>query len=71
MIDFVNFKIMSAQFFGCAYTDRVCVRVFIRMSTHTYMRICIYTVFLKKNPETYLVREYVRRSSIFKSYILI
>jgi hypothetical protein len=32
--DFVNLKIKSAQFFGCAHRDRVCVRVFIGVSAH-------------------------------------
>jgi hypothetical protein len=30
--DFVNLKIKSAQFFGCAHRDKVCVRVFIGVS---------------------------------------
>jgi hypothetical protein len=69
--DFVNFKIMSAQFSGGTHRGNVCMRVFIRVSAHTYMSICVCTIFLKKITETYLVRESVRKSSIFKSYILI
>jgi hypothetical protein len=46
--DFVNLKIKPAQSFGCAHMDRIYVRVFIEVSAHTYMSICIYTVFLKK-----------------------
>jgi hypothetical protein len=49
MTDFVNLKINSAQSFRCAHKDRVCVYVFIWVSARTYMRICIYTVFLKKH----------------------
>jgi hypothetical protein len=44
LIDFVNLKIKSIQFFGGAHKDRVCVRVFIEMSTYTYMSIYIYNV---------------------------
>ncbi len=51
MIDFVNLKIKSAQFFRGAYKGRMCVRVFIGVSARTCMSICVYVVFLKKcNP---------------------
>jgi hypothetical protein len=46
--DFMNLKIKSAQSFGCAHRDRVCVHMFIGVSAHTCMNICVYTVFLKK-----------------------
>jgi hypothetical protein len=46
--DFMNLKIKSAQSFGCAHRDRVCVYMFIGVSAHTCMNICVYTVFLKK-----------------------
>jgi hypothetical protein len=46
--DFVNLKIKPAQSFRSAYRGRVCVRVFIGVSTHTCISICICTVFLKK-----------------------
>jgi hypothetical protein len=46
--DFVNLKIKSAQFFRGTHKDRLCVRVFIRVSAHTYMSIYVCTVFLKK-----------------------
>jgi hypothetical protein len=49
MTDFVNLKIKPAQSFGGAHRGRVCVRVFIGVSARTYMSICVYTVFLKKN----------------------
>jgi hypothetical protein len=45
--DFVNLKIKPAQYFEGAHKDRVCVRIFIWVSAHTYMSICICTV-LKK-----------------------
>jgi hypothetical protein len=46
--DFMNLKIKPAQSFGCAHRGRVCVRVFIGLSAHTCMSICVYTMFLKK-----------------------
>jgi hypothetical protein len=49
VIDFVNLKIKPAQSFGGAHSGRVCVRVFIKMSAHTCMSICVCTVFLKKS----------------------
>jgi hypothetical protein len=44
--DFVNLKIKSAQSFGGAHRDSVCVHVFIGVSAHTRMSICVCTVFL-------------------------
>jgi hypothetical protein len=35
--DFVNLKIKSAQFFRDAHRDKMCVRVFIGVSAHTYV----------------------------------
>jgi hypothetical protein len=49
--DFVNLKIRLAQSFRVAHRNMMCVRVFIWMSAHTCMSICVYTVFLKKNYE--------------------
>jgi hypothetical protein len=48
--DFMNLKIKSAQSFEDVDRGRMCVRVFIGMSTRTCMSICICNVFLKKNP---------------------
>jgi hypothetical protein len=45
--DFINLKIKSTQSFRDAHRDMMCVRVFIGVSDHTYMSICIYTMFLK------------------------
>jgi hypothetical protein len=45
--DFINLKIKLSQFFEGANRGRVCVRVFIGVSTHTCINIYIYTVFLK------------------------
>jgi hypothetical protein len=45
--DFVNLKIKSAQSFGYAHRDRLCVCVFIGVSAYICMSIYIYTVFLK------------------------
>jgi uncharacterized PurR-regulated membrane protein YhhQ (DUF165 family) len=44
--DFVNLKIKTAQSFRGAHSSRVCV--FIGMSAHTHMSICVYTMFQKK-----------------------
>jgi hypothetical protein len=45
MTDFVNLKINPTQSFRCAHRNGVYMCVFIRMSTHTYMSIYVYTVF--------------------------
>jgi hypothetical protein len=37
MIDFVNLKIKPAQFFRGAHMGRVCVCMFIGVSTHIYI----------------------------------
>jgi hypothetical protein len=47
--DFMNLKIKTAQSFKGAHRNRVCVRVFIGVSAHMCMSICVYIVFLKKN----------------------
>jgi hypothetical protein len=48
VIDFVNLKIKPAQFFKYAYKDIVYVRVFIGVSTYTYINIYAYIIFIKK-----------------------
>jgi hypothetical protein len=50
VIDFVNFKIKSAQSFEGAYKDRVCIHVFIEVSTHIYIYIYIsmFILYFKK-----------------------
>jgi hypothetical protein len=45
MIDFVNLKIKSTQFFRYAHRGRIRVHVFIRVSAYMYMSIYVYTVF--------------------------
>jgi hypothetical protein len=45
MTDFVNLKIKPVQFFRDAYRGRVCVRIFIGMSTHICISTCVCTVF--------------------------
>jgi hypothetical protein len=45
--DFVNLKIKPAQFFRVVHSDRVCICIFIGVSTHICMSIYVYTVFLK------------------------
>jgi hypothetical protein len=50
-------KIKPTQFFRDAHKDTLCVRVFIRVSAHTCMRICVCTVFLKKHGLMELTRE--------------
>jgi hypothetical protein len=49
--DFVNLKIKLAQSFRDAHTDRVYVRMFIRLSAHICMSICVRTVSKKKSCE--------------------
>jgi hypothetical protein len=46
--DFMNLKINPAQSFGGAHRGRVCVCMFIGVSAHTCMSICVCTMFLKK-----------------------
>jgi hypothetical protein len=46
--DFVNLKIKPAQSFRGAHRGRMYVRVFIGVSAHTCMSICVCIVFLKK-----------------------
>jgi hypothetical protein len=46
--DFLNLKIKPAQSYEGAHRGRVCVHVFIGVSVHTCMSICICTLFLKK-----------------------
>jgi hypothetical protein len=48
VIKFLNLKIRSSQSFKIIHKSMVCVHVFIRISTHTYIKIYGYTVFLKK-----------------------
>jgi hypothetical protein len=47
MTDFVNLKIKLTQSFGDAYTSRMCIYVFIWLSDHKCMSICVCTEFLK------------------------
>jgi hypothetical protein len=49
VIDFVNFKIKPVQSFRCAHKSRVCMYMFIKMSTHTYMSIYVCTMFLTQS----------------------
>jgi hypothetical protein len=46
--DFVNLKIKLDQSFKGAHRGGVCVRVFIGVSAHTCMSICVCIVFIKK-----------------------
>jgi hypothetical protein len=47
MTDFMNLKIKPTQSFKGAHRDRVCVRVFIGVSTYTCMSIYVF----QKNKE--------------------
>jgi hypothetical protein len=40
LTDFMNLKIKLIQFFECA--DKICAYIFIEVSTHIYINICIY-----------------------------
>jgi hypothetical protein len=46
--DFMNLKIKPAQSFGGGHKSMVYIHVFIELSTHMYMNICVCIVFLKK-----------------------
>jgi hypothetical protein len=46
--DFLNLKIKPAQSYEGAHRGRVCVHVFIGVSVHTCMSICVCNLFLKK-----------------------
>jgi hypothetical protein len=46
--NFVNLKIKPSQYFGGAHKGRIRVCVFIWVSAHTCMSICVCTVCLKK-----------------------
>jgi hypothetical protein len=46
--DFMNLKIKPAQSFRYAHRCRMCIRIFIGVSVHTCIRICVCTLFLKK-----------------------
>jgi hypothetical protein len=48
VIDFMDLNIKPVQSFKCAHRSSIYVRVFIGMSAHICMSICVYTVFLKK-----------------------
>jgi hypothetical protein len=43
--EFVNLKIKSSRSFRCAHRSRVYVCVFIGMSTHTCISICVLLCF--------------------------
>jgi hypothetical protein len=47
--EYMNLKIKPAQFFGGVYKSRVCMCVFIGISAHMCISICVCTVFLKKS----------------------
>jgi hypothetical protein len=53
--DFVNLKIKSTQSFKDAHMDMLYVHMFMRMSAHTYINICVYPVFLKQKSYATLV----------------
>jgi hypothetical protein len=42
VINFINLKIKSTQFFRCDHRNRVCVLIFIEISNHEYL--CLYCV---------------------------
>jgi hypothetical protein len=47
--DFINLKIKSAQSFKDVHKDNMCIHIFIEMSNHMCMNICVYKMFLKKH----------------------
>jgi hypothetical protein len=42
MTDFVNLKIKLSQFFRCTHKNKMCVHMFIGVSNHMDMSICVY-----------------------------
>jgi hypothetical protein len=48
MTDFVNLKIKSAQSFGCAPMNSVCVYIHKNEYSYIYISIYVYSVFIKK-----------------------
>jgi hypothetical protein len=48
--EFVNFKIKLTQSFEGIRRGRICICIFIGVSAHTYISICVYIMFLK-NPK--------------------
>jgi hypothetical protein len=48
MTDFMNLKIKPTQSFRCVHIDKMYVSIFIKINIHTYMRECVYTMFIKK-----------------------
>jgi hypothetical protein len=49
LTDFVNLKIKLTRSFRDVHRDRMCVRVFVRMSVRTCINIYTFTEFLKKS----------------------
>jgi hypothetical protein len=45
--DFVNFKIKLTQSFEGIRRGRICICIFIGVSAHTYINICVCIMFLK------------------------
>jgi hypothetical protein len=53
--DFMNLKIKSAPSFKDTHINRLYVHIFIGISAHTYINICVYPVFLKQKNYAKLV----------------
>jgi hypothetical protein len=53
--DFVNLKIKSTQSFKDVHMDMLYVHMFMVISAHTYINICVYPVFLKQKSYAKLV----------------
>jgi hypothetical protein len=58
--DFINLKIKLTRSFRDAHMNRICVHVFIEMSAHTYINICVrffsysnFCFFLTSNASTF------------------
>jgi hypothetical protein len=56
--DFMNLKIKLTQSFEYAHKSKMCSCVFIEVSAHTCMSICVY-IFIKKNHSNALVQSYI------------
>jgi hypothetical protein len=55
VIEFVNLEIKLTQSFRDVHKSRMCVYVFIGVSTHMYIRIYIYIIFLTKKRITCMI----------------
>jgi hypothetical protein len=61
MVNFINLEIKPTQSFKNDHKDKIHIHVFIGVSAHTYINICVYIIFLKKE-RSYQARQLPSRS---------